>query len=503
MHYHLRAVDERTAYQVFNLNDLVEHAHPKIGVEQGLESMSDAFMLLDRNFCVAYANAAAERSVNRSASDMLGRSQWDLWPASLGTDLERAYRQALKTGRPSHLQFHYVGDGMDNWFDIHAYPSDVGLAVYYTDITEARHVLLEKQRIERAYKAALSNTPDLVYVFDLNHRFSYANEALLTMWGRTWNDAIGKNCLELGYPDWHAAMHDREIEQVIATKSFIRGEVPFTGTNGRRIYEYIFVPVLDEKGEVESVAGTTRDITERLQAEEALRRSEKLATAGRLAASISHEINNPLESVTNLLYLMQCDESLGEETRGYLATAQSELGRVSHIATQNLRFYRQSSKPTLENIEILLSSVTALYERRFRLAQVRFDQRFSSTELIRVFGGELRQVIANLVGNSLDALGVDGRITLRQRITTALRPGSRCVVITVADNGSGMQEETLKHIFEPFFSTKTATGTGLGLWVSKELIEKHGGTIRVRSSQQHPPHCGTTFMVILPEADAE
>lgn len=463
--------------------------------------MNDAFILLGRNFRVAYANSAAERSVNRSAAEMLGRSLWDLWPAAAGTDLERAYRHALQSGHPSHLQFHYVGDGLDRWFDIHAHPGDAGLAVYYTDITEAKRSLLERERIERAYKAALSNTPDLVYVFDLNHRFSYANEALLTMWGRTWDEAIGKNCLELGYPDWHAAMHDREIEQVVATKSFLRGEVPFAGTHGRRIYEYIFAPVLDEKGEVESVAGTTRDITERLQAEEALRRSEKLATAGRLAASISHEINNPLESVTNLLYLMQCDETLGEETRGYLATAQSELARVSHIATQSLQFYRQSTKPTMENIEALLSSVTALYERRFRLAQVRFDQRFSSPEAIRVFGGELRQVIANLVGNALDALGAHGRITLRQHISTSLRAGRRSVVLTVSDNGSGMEEETLKHIFEPFFSTKTATGTGLGLWVSKELIEKHGGTVRVRSSRG-PSHAGSIFMVILPEADA-
>ncbi|MBW4038071.1 MAG: PAS domain-containing protein [Acidobacteria bacterium] len=484
------------------MKNSVANAIPKIGVEQALESMSDAFVLLDPEFRVAYVNSATERSVGRPAAEMIGRTHWELWPSSVGTDLERFYRSAMQTGRPASFQHHYVGDGFDHWFDIHAYPSDVGLAVYYTDITDRKQGPVEKERIERAYKAALSNTPDLVYVFDLDHRFIYANEALLTMWGRTSADSLGKNCLELGYPDWHAAMHDREIDQVIATKTPIRGEVPFIGTSGRRMYEYIFVPVLDDAGEVESIAGTTRDITERLQAEEALRRSEKLATAGRLAASISHEINNPLESVTNLLYLIECDESLPLEIRSYLELAQTELSRVSHIATQNLRFYRQGSKPTMENIQTLLSSLWTLYERRFRISQVSFAQRFFDVEPVRVFAGELRQVVANLVGNALDALDPGGCIALRQRISTTLRPGHRSLIITVADNGTGMSEETLKRIFEPFFSTKTATGTGLGLWVSKEIIEKQGGTLRVRSTQQSP-YRGTTFMIILPEANAE
>ena len=128
-----------------------------------------------------------------------------------------------------------------------------------------------QQQQSRFYDTILSNTPDLIYVFDRDHRFTYANNALLTMWGRTWDEAIGKNCLELGYEPWHAAMHDREIDQVIATKRPIRGEVPFSGTHGRRIYEYIFVPVINASGDVEAIAGTTRDVTERKQQEQLLR----------------------------------------------------------------------------------------------------------------------------------------------------------------------------------------------------------------------------------------
>ena len=125
------------------------------------------------------------------------------------------------------------------------------------------------------FDAILSSTPDLVYVFNRQHRFTYANQALLTMWGKSWEEAIGRNCLELGYEPWHAAMHDREIEQVIATKQLIRGEVPFTGTHGKRIYDYIFVPVIGANGQVEAIAGTTRDVTERKHAEAELRESEE------------------------------------------------------------------------------------------------------------------------------------------------------------------------------------------------------------------------------------
>src|SRR5581483_3398302 len=135
-------------------------------------------------------------------------------------------------------------------------------------------LVAESDRLRRLYDTILSNTPDLVYVFDLNHRFTYANASLLRMWGKEWSEAIGKNCLELGYEPWHAAMHDREIEQVIATRRPIRGEVPFTGTNGRRFYDYIFVPVLGPDGTVEAIAGTTRDTTDRRQSEDALRTSE-------------------------------------------------------------------------------------------------------------------------------------------------------------------------------------------------------------------------------------
>jgi PAS domain S-box-containing protein len=145
-----------------------------------------------------------------------------------------------------------------------------------------------EQRV-RLYETLLQVTPDLVYMWDLQHRFTYANAALLAMWGMTWDEAIGKNCLEIGYEPWHAAMHDREIDQVIATRLPVRGDVPFNGTNGRRIYDYLLMPVIGPDGQVEAVAGTTRDVTDRKQHEDARRRSEE-----RLAAMV--------DATTDLVY---------------------------------------------------------------------------------------------------------------------------------------------------------------------------------------------------------
>jgi len=474
----------------------------KLRIEQALDSMTEAFVMLDRDFRIAYVNPAAAHADGRPAETLIGLSHWEAWPVSVGTQVERRYRLALLNGESQHFQHHYIDRSSspprDLWLDIHAYPGEHGLAIYYRDISRQTTERAEYLRIERAYKAALSNTPDLIYVFDLNHRFIYANEALLAMWGRTWEDAIGKNCLELGYPDWHAAMHDREIEEVVATKRPIRGEVHFTGTHGRRLYEYIFVPVFGTDGEVESIAGTTRDNTERKQAEQALLQTEKLAAAGRLAASISHEINNPLEAITNLLFLVELDQSLKPETRGYLATAQSELEHVSQIATQTLRFYRQSTRPTSSTVRDVIESVIGLYNRRIRNACVQLDAQYRTTRPVTIYAGELRQVVANLLGNSLDALGKGGCIVIRERRVRDCRSGRPGIQVFVSDTGPGIAKDLLSRIFDAFFSTKADTGTGLGLWASREIVQKQGGRIRVRSREQGP-YRGTLFSVFLPE----
>lgn len=232
-------------------------------------------------------------------------------------------------------------------------------------------------------------------------------------------------------------------------------------------------------------------------AEEALRKSEKLAVAGRLAASIAHEINNPLASVTNLLYLIGTSTSL-DDAKKHTDVAERELARVSQIVTQMLRFYQEPSKPAYVHIPTILDSAITLYQSRLTHAEIVIERDFRECSPILAMAGELRQVVLNLIGNALDAIGQGGTLKVRaanaREHSNGLRRGVR---LTIADTGSGIQPEIRKTLFEPFVSTKGNMGTGLGLWISSEIIRKHGGTIQVKSKTLSPLS-GAVFSVFLP-----
>jgi len=231
------------------------------------------------------------------------------------------------------------------------------------------------------------------------------------------------------------------------------------------------------------------------RAQEALRRSEKLAVTGRLAASIAHEINNPLEAVTNLLYLIRLNpESL--QTRKYLAEAEQELARVAEIAKQTLRFYREPNHPVETEIGAVLHSVLVLYHSRLASADIAVDvESADPSSTVLASPGELRQVIANIIGNAIDAMRHGGRLRIRISATC------RRLRLTIADSGSGIPPALLPAIFEPFVTTKGETGTGLGLWVTGEIIRRNGWTIRVRS-RSGPAPSGTTFSITIPLSNA-
>jgi signal transduction histidine kinase len=235
------------------------------------------------------------------------------------------------------------------------------------------------------------------------------------------------------------------------------------------------------------------------RAQEALRRSEKLAVTGRLAASIAHEINNPLEAVTNLLYLIRTDPS-PERLTSYLNNADQELARVTEITTQTLRFYREPNKAIKTELASVLQSVLVLYHSRLAAANITVDHEIripSATVLSSP--GELRQIIANIIGNSIDAMRHGGR--LRVQISGAkMRDGRDGIRLTICDTGSGIPGELLPRIFEPFITTKGETGTGLGLWVTHEIVKRNGWTMAVRSSQR-PGHSGTLFSLHMPAAN--
>jgi signal transduction histidine kinase len=233
-------------------------------------------------------------------------------------------------------------------------------------------------------------------------------------------------------------------------------------------------------------------------AQAALLRSEKLAVTGRLAASIAHEINNPLESVTNLLYLMRGNLP-PEQRKQFLAEAEQELARVTEITKQTLRFYREPSQPTATDVSAVLDSVLRLHGSRLRAAGVKVHSEIlSETVTVLSTPGELRQILANIIGNATDAMRQGGCLTIRISNRKQWQRTGCCVRLTIADNGTGIPPDVLPTIFEPFVTTKGETGTGLGLWVTSQIVKKNGWKIRVRSSR-NPAHRGTAFSLVIPQ----
>lgn len=254
----------------------------------------------------------------------------------------------------------------------------------------------------------------------------------------------------------------------------------------------------DADGSPLYMTGACVDITERKRAEEALLKQEKLAIVGRLTSSIAHEINNPLEAITNLLYLAE-QETAPDAMREYVQLAQQQLSRAAHVTTHALRFHRHKSMPVAVRVSALLDSVIALFEGKLRDAGVAVDRRYRETSSIVASDNELRQVFANFVSNAIDAMsspsrgGSAGSLLVRTRERRRAGEEPR-MIVTIADSGAGMSQETRLRLFEPFYSTKEDNGAGLGLWISKEIMQRNGGRIRLRSREG----AGTVFRLDLP-----
>lgn len=363
----------------------------------------------------------------------------------------------------------------------------LGVLVVCHDVTEELTATRERDAMAERLQQVLEATTDAIVMLDREWRFTYVNPPAYRVIAPV-TDVLGKVCWEcfpgMLYPGSPYVEHYyRAMDQKIA------GE--FEAFYPEPLHVWVRVQV---RPAPTGIVVFFRDITEQKKAADTLIRTEKLAAVGRLAASIAHEINNPLESVTNLLFLAQSSKSV-EQARTYLLTAEGELGRVSAIANQTLRFHKQASKPVEITCDELFRTVLSIYQARIVNANIRVEKMKKCPRPITCFEGEIRQILLNLVGNAVDAApSKGGRLLLRSRTAVdwrTMRPG---MVITVADTGVGIPPETLRRIFEPFFTTKGYNGTGLGLWVSQEIALRHEGFLRVRSRVGY----GTVFTLFLP-----
>jgi signal transduction histidine kinase len=280
-----------------------------------------------------------------------------------------------------------------------------------------------------------------------------------------------------------------------------KGSIEFdiVGLDGtRRHMETHAAPMRTPDGSIAHLA-VTRDISERKRAEEALRRSEKIAAVGRLAATMAHEINNPLASVTNLLFLVKKDQGISPRARKQLELADQELDRVAHVARQTLGFYRDNAAPGWFNVSDSIEELVEIYSYKFRNREIELVKELDPSLEVFASTGEFRQVFSNLLVNAIDALPANrGKIRIRaQRAKEWGGSGRRGVRITIADSGCGIAPEHLPRIFESFYTTKQDVGTGLGLWLTRTLVEKHGGTIQLKSRAQNGKS-GTAFSVFWP-----
>jgi PAS domain S-box-containing protein len=425
-------------------------------------------------------------------------------------DVERIFagwRRSIERSEPYQVEYRLRRhDGVYRYFLARAVPvrSAAGEIERWvgscTDIHDQKLAERELQEREERFRVLADSLPQLIWMADAQGENIYCNQRYFDYLGVTEAERTSIQWLELVHPDDLAATLE------IWNRSVKTGEPYLNEFRLRRkdgVFRYFLaraVPVRDEGGAIERWIGSLTDTHDQKLAEDALRKSEKLATAGRLAASIAHEINNPLESVTNSLYLALQDGSLGAETKGFLQTAEQELRRVAHITTQTLRFHRQSNSPAAADIGEIVASVLALFGTRLASKEIQVNAEYERGAVVKCLSGEIRQVIANVVGNALDAMPHGGRLRVRVKKTRDWSPARpNGVKIAIADSGHGVPAGVLEHMFEPFVSTKEATGIGLGLWVCEGIVRKHKGWIRVRSRVKAEAS-GTVFVVFIPSA---
>jgi PAS domain S-box-containing protein len=349
----------------------------------------------------------------------------------------------------------------------------------------------------------LANAPIGLVFFDRRCRIVRVNEVFAQMTGVALSRHLGRSLTEL-VAEPVATRLEAAVRDVIETELPVH-DLELTAESAVDGVPWTWLvtayPVRPTSDQLRWVGAIVIDVSERRRSEDALRRTEKLAATGRLAASIAHEINNPLEAITNLLYLLRRFCRLDDVALNYVTIAEREVRRMSEITQQTLRFYRQSTLPARTTMHELLDSVLDMYSTRLSTQGIVVERQYEPTLDLYCFSGEVRQVIANLVNNSMDAMTGGGRLTVNARRSRDwMRPQREGVRITVADTGSGMTKAVRQRLFEAFFTTKGATGTGLGLWVSYEIILKHHGTIHVRSrATAHADCSGTVFQIFFPD----
>lgn len=482
-----------------------------------LESIGEAFFALDENWRFTYVNQFAEKLLDRIRGDLIGKNLWEEFPGLIGSEFEPIYWSAIRDRVPASLTAFYPDH--DRWYEVRSYPAAHGITVYFKNVTEQiqaqavlRQTSAELERQLQKFNAFKSSVPDFIYTFDLSGRFIDVNKPWLDLYQKSFAEVIGKNFFELDYPVDLAAKLQNQIQKVIHTRQPLKDETPYTSALGTRAYEYIFVPVFDAEGAVEMVAGVTRDITDRKQAEaerEKLLQQEQTAreaaeTANRIKdeflAVLSHELRSPLNPILGWSKLLQQNKLGPAKTASALASIERNALLQSQLIDDLLDISRiLSGKLSLNRMSVDLNMVTQAALETVRLAaeakSLQMETTFSPSQgIVMGDSGRLQQVIWNLLSNAVKFTPQGGQISVRLTQT-----GSYAQIL-VTDTGKGINPEFLPYVFEHFRQedgaiTRKFGGLGLGLAIARQIVELHGGRIWVESRGEGQ---GASFTVELP-----
>lgn len=422
------------------------------------------------------------------------------WTSRVHPDDLKPIQQAMDEGQQSgniEVEYRYRHPRLgERWFYCKGrrLPGESSLFGVLLDITDRKEIDETRHRLA----AIVESSDDAIISKNLNGIVTSWNKSAEMLFGYKAEEIVGRSITLIIPPEL------QDDEPVILSK-LRRGEkIDHFETvrikkNGERVDVSLTIsPIRDASGKVVGAAKIIRDITERRKIERALRVTEKLAAAGRLAATVAHEINNPLEAVTNLVYLAKRDLADKEKTSAHLELAGHELDRVAHIARQTLGFYRDSSSPLRFDVIQVLDDLLFLYEKRLQVRKIEVVRQYGGKIEITALAGEIRQAFSNLISNSIDAMPDGGTLVVRVSRSRQWGDFARTGIrITVLDTGTGIPVEHRENIFQPFFTTKSDVGTGLGLWITRTIVDKHRGTIHVRT-RTGSGHHGTAFSIFLP-----
>jgi PAS domain S-box-containing protein len=473
---------------------------PRFHLAAIVASSDEPIISKDLNGIITSWNEAAERIFGYKSDEIVGRSILQLIPPELHYEEDEILGKLRAGKRIDHYETTRMrrnGDRFPVSVTISPIEDESGRVIGASKI--ARDISGRKQADESRFRLAaiVDSADDAIISKDLNGVVITWNDGARRTFGYDQKEMIGQPILRL-IPSELQYEEDEILRKLRAGERVDHYETRRTRKDGSTVEVSVTIsPIKDESGRVIGASKIARDISDRKRMERLLVEAEKIAATGRMAAAVAHEINNPLEAVMNLIYLARQTSPASGNAHQYLTTAEEELGRVSHIARQTLGYYRDTTSPTEVYLHDLIENVLTIYRSRLLACEISVDTRFNDLQKILVSRGEFIQIFSNLIANAVDAMANGGALHLSAR--TLMSAAGDGVQVIVRDTGIGIKQEHLERIVEPFFTTKGNLGTGIGLWVTKQLVEKRGGRIWFASNTE-PGRSGTVVTVFVPFA---